>query len=178
MYGGAKWLTIGYDDQLKIKEGQVREAFYHILKYISEQNPPNPLYQGGIDQDLSSPIAESDGLCRDDKTQISKSANQLTFHPIIPSPEIYGYRNKVEFSWGKYISARENIHDDFRFGFHAQGQFDRIENCTYCALADEETNEIFRTVDILSRASGLSTYDPKTGDGFWRHFVVRKGNKE
>jgi 23S rRNA (uracil1939-C5)-methyltransferase len=100
-----------------------------------------------------------------------------TFHSIIPSPEIYGYRNKVEFSWGKYISDRERVHDDFRFGFHAQGQFDRIENCTYCALADEETNEIFQLVNTLSRASGLPTYDPKTGEGFWRHFVVRKGKK-
>jgi tRNA/tmRNA/rRNA uracil-C5-methylase (TrmA/RlmC/RlmD family) len=29
------------------------------------------------------------------------------WHPIVTSPEVYGYRNKVEFSWGKYISARE-----------------------------------------------------------------------
>lgn len=31
----------------------------------------------------------------------------VAWHPIVGSPEIYGYRNKVEFSWGKYISARE-----------------------------------------------------------------------
>jgi tRNA/tmRNA/rRNA uracil-C5-methylase (TrmA/RlmC/RlmD family) len=30
LYGGAKWLTIGYADQLRIKEGQIREAFHHI----------------------------------------------------------------------------------------------------------------------------------------------------
>ena len=70
------------------------------------------------------------------------------------------------------------MHDDFRFGFHAQGQFDRIEDCTYCALADAETNSIFQSVNTLSRASGLPTYDPKTGAGFWRHLVIRKGNTE
>ena len=138
MYGGAKWLTIGYPDQLEIKAGQVREAFHHLQDYTTD----------------------------------------TTWHPIIPSPEIYGYRNKVEFSWGKYISARENIHDDFRFGFHAQGQFDRIEDCTYCALADEETNALFHSVDTLSRASGFPTYDPKMHAGFWRHLVIRKGKKE
>lgn len=69
----------------------------------------------------------------------------------------------MEFSWGKYISAREGIHDEFRFGFHAQGQFDRIENCSYCALADTETNAIFQAVNTLSRASGFPTYDAKTG---------------
>jgi hypothetical protein len=69
----------------------VKEAFYHILKHISEK-------------DLSTSAAAS---ARDDNTPTSKTANQPIFHPIIPSPEIYGYRNKVEFSWGKYISARE-----------------------------------------------------------------------
>ncbi|GAB0175222.1 MAG: 23S rRNA (uracil(1939)-C(5))-methyltransferase RlmD [Candidatus Altimarinota bacterium] len=141
LYGGAKWLTIKYEDQLRIKAGQIEEAFYHISKYL-ETNQIKPV-----------------------------------FHPIVPSPEIYGYRNKVEFSWGKYISAREGIHDDFRFGFHAQGQFDRIDNCEYCALADEQTNALFKDVDKLSRASNFPTYDPKTAQGFWRHLVVRKGRK-
>lgn len=67
MYGGAKWLTIGYTDQLDIKSDQVREAFHYL-------------------QDFT---------------------RQTTWHPMIASPEIYGYRNKVEFSFGKYISARE-----------------------------------------------------------------------
>lgn len=98
------------------------------------------------------------------------------FHPIVPSPEIYGYRNKVEFSFGKYISEKEGIHDDFRFGFHAQGQFDRIINCDFCVLADDEINAIFREMNTYSRASGLPTYDPKVNVGFWRHFVVRKAH--
>ena len=116
------------------------------MKFLSGQNPPNPLTCGGIEQDLSASAIAS---ARDDKSGM----NQPTFHPIVSSPEIYGYRNKVEFSWGKYISDREGIHDDFRFGFHAQGHFDRIENCTYCALADAETNDIFQLVNSLSRDS-------------------------
>lgn len=99
------------------------------------------------------------------------------FHPITPSPEQIAYRNKVEFSWGKYISDREGVHDEFRFGFHAPAQFDRIIDCEYCVLADEETNTIFRKIDAFSRNSGYSTYDPKTGIGFWRHLVVRKAKK-
>lgn len=137
LYGGAKWLTIRYEDQLKIKEWQVREAFHHLRDYIID----------------------------------------TVWHPIIASPQIYGYRNKVEFSWGKYISEREWIHDDFRFGFHAQWQFDRIIDCTYCALADEEINSIFQMVDALSQASGFPTYDPKMSEGFWRHLVIRKAHK-
>ncbi len=100
-----------------------------------------------------------------------------TFHPIVASPETLGYRNKVEFSWGKYISAKEGVHDEFRFGFHKQGEFDRIVDCDYCVLADERINAIFRAVRDYSKDSGLPTYDPKTQEGFWRHFVVRKSKK-
>ena len=84
------------------------------------------------------------------------------FHPIVPSPEIFGYRNKVEFSFGKYISQKEGIHDEFRFGFHVSGQFDRIENCTFCVLASERVNQIFKAIDAWTRSSGIPTYDPKT----------------
>lgn len=83
----------------------------------------------------------------------------------------------MEFSWGKYISEREGVHDEYRFGFHASGQFDRIIDCTYCVLADDETNAIFRDIDNFARAYDLPTYDPKTGVGFWRHLVIRKGKK-
>ncbi len=96
------------------------------------------------------------------------------FHPIVPSPETEGYRNKLEFSFGKYISAKEEIHDDFRFGFHASGAFDRIIDCTYCVLASERVNELFQKIDTLTRASGLPTYDPKTQRGFFRHLVLRE----
>jgi 23S rRNA (uracil1939-C5)-methyltransferase len=96
------------------------------------------------------------------------------WHPIVASPEIYGYRNKLEFSFGKYISAKEGIHDEFRFGFHKQGEFDRIIDCSFCVLASDSVNEIFQEVNRLSRASGIPTYDPKTAKGVWRHLVVRE----
>ncbi len=99
------------------------------------------------------------------------------FHPIIASPESEHYRNKVEFSWGKYISEREGVHDEYRFGFHVQGQFDRIEDCWYCVLASDVVNAIFRDIDTYARASGLPTYDPKRATGFWRHLVIRQGKK-
>lgn len=99
------------------------------------------------------------------------------FHPIIQSPESEHYRNKVEFSWGKYISDREGVHDEYRFGFHAPAQFDRIIDCSYCVLADDEVNAIFRDIDSFARAYHLPTYDPKTAVGFWRHLVIRKTKK-
>lgn len=137
LYGGCKWLMIPYENQLEIKEMQIKEAFHFLREETEKTN----------------------------------------FHDIIPSPESEHYRNKVEFSWGKYISEREGVHDEYRFGFHAAGQFDRIIDCSYCVLADDETNAIFRDIDNFAREYHLPTYDPKTGVGFWRHLVIRKGKK-
>lgn len=139
VYGGCKWLPIGYEDQLRIKTEQVAECMESTHRYWGENAP--------------------------------------VFHPIVASPEIYGYRNKVEFSFGKYISGREGVHDEFRFGFHKQGEFDRIIDCTYCVLASDTVNEIFTLVNELTRASGLPTYDPKSARGFYRHLVLRESKK-
>lgn len=136
VYWWCKWLPIRYEDQLAIKNDQVKEAFNHIKEYLKD----------------------------------------TTFHEIIPSPEIYGYRNKVEFSFWKYISAKEWVHDEFRFWFHKQGEFDRIIDCSFCVLASDEVNSIFKEVDNFARKSSLPTYDPKMQRWFWRHFVVRQSN--
>ena len=108
---------------------------------------------------------------------LKTETGETDWHTIIRSPDSEHYRNKVEFSWGKYISEREGMHDEYRFGFHVQGQFDRIEDCWYCVLADELTNQVFRDIDVYARGSDLPTYDPKTGVGFWRHLVVRRAKK-
>jgi len=101
----------------------------------------------------------------------------VVWHPIVASPEVYGYRNKVEFSWGKYISAREWIDDKYRFGFHESGQFDRVVNCSFCVLGDDVINDIFRIFDSYARENRLPTYDVRTNIGFWRHLIIRRSKK-
>jgi len=52
-----------------------------------------------------------------------------------------------------YISQKEEIHDNFRFGFHKPAEFSRIIDCDYCVLASEKVNAIFKEVDKFSRDS-------------------------
>lgn len=100
--------------------------------------------------------------------------SEAIFKDIQRSPQIYWYRNKLEFSWGKYISAKQEIHEQYRFWFHEQGSFDRIIDCSNCVLADEMVNTIFHQFDEFARASWLPTYDQKVQQGFWRHLVFRQ----
>ena len=44
---------------------------------------------------------------------LKKYQENINFLPIVPAPEQFGYRNKIEFSFGKYISHRDDIAQHF-----------------------------------------------------------------
>lgn len=167
---------------LKSKKNYLEAQILDVVKNspFEEELPPHFQVYGGckwLPIRYEKQLEIKEGQVRDALRLLRDAVPESAYRPIVASPETLGYRNKVEFSWGKYISAKEGVHDEFRFGFHKQGEFDRIIDCDFCVLADERINGIFRAVRDFSRASGLPTYDPKTQEGFWRHFVVRKSKK-
>ena len=93
LYGGCKWLPIPYAEQLRIKEEQIHEAFHLLVPSRKEDI---------ASESVLVPLSEGE-------------ESGVRWHPIIASPETEAYRNKVEFSWGKYISDREGIRDEYRF---------------------------------------------------------------
>lgn len=132
-----KRVNIPYEEQLKIKENQVKESFFHIENFLWKK---------------------------------------LDISPIIPSPLIDWYRNKVEFSFGKYISEKEQRQEHFNLWFHKQWQFSKIEDINWFILIKEEINEIFREIKKFAKSSSLPAYDQKTHKGFYRHLVVRNSH--
>jgi 23S rRNA (uracil1939-C5)-methyltransferase len=98
----------------------------------------------------------------------------INFLPIVPAPDQFGYRNKIEFSFGKYISHRDDIRQDFNVGFHKRGEFSKVEDYDECLLIDERQNEIYRELKAFCKKSWLPVYDQKMNHGFWRHFMMRR----
>jgi 23S rRNA (uracil1939-C5)-methyltransferase len=99
----------------------------------------------------------------------------IDIRPIIPSPLQTGYRNKIEFSFGKYISAREDIHTDRNLGFHKQGEFSKIVDVDSCGLIGKEANTLYDYIKKICQESGLATYDQKIHQWIFRHLVIREG---
>ena len=99
---------------------------------------------------------------------------EINFLPIISAPDQFGYRNKIEFSFGKYISHRDDIAQHFNVGFHKRGEFSKVEDYDECLLIDERQNEIYREVKQFCKGSWLPVYDQKMNRGFWRHFMMRR----
>lgn len=100
--------------------------------------------------------------------------------PIIASPKIYHYRNKLEFT---FSSRRWRQHPDDSetemwgaLGFHVPRLFDKVLDITRCELQDEPSNAIRNWLRSYAQAHQLSCYDIRNHTGFLRNIVIRCSN--
>ncbi len=98
--------------------------------------------------------------------------NKLTNINIIPSPDIYFYRNKMEFSFGEHegkliLGLRERVSPLTDF----QG---KVINITDCAIFSPKLAQIFDFFTRELNKLGLKAYNLITGKGFLRNLVIRE----
>lgn len=91
------------------------------------------------------------------------------FRPIRPSPDVFHYRNKMEFAFG---GAREG---SVRLGLREKDRFDRLVDLRECFLMSPETPVLLEAVRRWARDAGLAPYDLKSHRGFLRYLVLREG---
>jgi tRNA/tmRNA/rRNA uracil-C5-methylase (TrmA/RlmC/RlmD family) len=103
------------------------------------------------------------------KGLLDKVCDDYSFEGIIGSPEEWGYRNKMEFSFGD-----EYKEGPLSLGLHKRGSFHDILTTDDCAIVDEDYNKILSCVLNYCRDRGLNYYHKLTHTGYLRHLVVRK----
>jgi 23S rRNA (uracil1939-C5)-methyltransferase len=99
----------------------------------------------------------------------------------LPSPQVYYYRNKMEFSFGHrrwlHHEELELSHlekpRNFALGLHLKGYYDRVLDIEDCHLQNPATIAILRQVRRFAQASELPPYNTRDHSGFWRFLVVR-----
>ena len=104
--------------------------------------------------------------------------NDIPVEPVIPADPIYGYRNKMEFTFSPrrwFINDEDKNPDEFALGFHPKRRYDKILDLKACLLQSERANQLFSDTKDLLRQSGLPCYNIKTHEGVWRFLVVREG---
>lgn len=105
---------------------------------------------------------------------LRKFQDNLVISPIVPSPIIDWYRNKIEFSFWKYISQKEWKQEHFNVWFHKQWEFSKIEDFDWTILISPIANEIYKEIKDFAKSSGLPVYDQFTQEWFFRHIVIRQ----
>jgi 23S rRNA (uracil1939-C5)-methyltransferase len=88
--------------------------------------------------------------------------------PIVPAPEPYGYRNKMEFT---VVGPHPVV------GLHAAERYDLVLDIERCLLQSEAMNTLLDEFRRQARARGLSVWDPKSERGLLRFLTVREGRR-
>ncbi len=101
---------------------------------------------------------------------------------IIPSPQVFHYRNKMEFSFGFGEMRTEEqggrrIHFDEKptIGFHKPGQWSTVFPITECHLYDEQVGMLLSQVRTFMQETRLPVFNPKTQKGMLRTLLLRRG---
>ena len=107
---------------------------------------------------------------------------------IIPSPQVFNYRNKLELSFG-YGSMRAEEQNDPAtgekkriyfdespgIGFHQPGEWSTVLPIEECHLYDEQIGSLLIEVRRFMQQTNLPVYNPKTHKGMLRHLLLRRG---
>ena len=104
--------------------------------------------------------------------------------PILPAPEPYYYRNKMEFSFSnqRWLTEEEiaitgQDIDRNGLGLHIPGRWDRVLDLENCYLQADPSNAIRLEVKRYARENGLSFFDPKIQSGLLRTLMIRNTNQ-
>lgn len=101
---------------------------------------------------------------------LAKQDIPCTWEPIRPNPQIYGYRNKMEFSFGDGMKD-----GPLELGMHKKGSFYDIVTVSECQIVDGDYRKILPAVLAYFRERNISFYHRLRHTGYLRHLLVRKG---
>lgn len=94
------------------------------------------------------------------------------YEGIKESPAPYGYRNKMEFSFGD--EAKDG---PLALGMHKRGSFYDIATVRECRIVDEDYRKILGCVLNYFAERNVSFFHRLRHEGYLRHLLVRKGAK-
>jgi len=97
--------------------------------------------------------------------------------PVLPAPEAFGYRNKMEFAFGsrRYVESSEppNAPASFALGLHARDLFSKVIDVRACPIQAAAADGILASARAVALELGLSPWDVREHRGLLRHLVVR-----
>ena len=145
--GGCIYRTLTPEDELRLKEKQ-------ILRLLS-------------------PAVRTDEKAGDEEEQLPQDGCRGTappwFEGVKQSPDITGYRNKMELSFGDREKGGE-----LQLGLHARGSFYDILTVDSCRIMPQDFLKIASCVLQWARETGMKHYHKITHQGYFRHLLLSR----
>jgi 23S rRNA (uracil-5-)-methyltransferase RumA len=98
--------------------------------------------------------------------------DEYKWEGIKACPREFGYRNKMEYSFGNEV-----VDGPLTVGLHKRGGFYDIVPVRDCKIVDEDFRMILMMTEIYFRSLKIPFFHKMTHEGVLRYLVVRKGLK-
>lgn len=165
---------------IKKKSWFIETQIVDIIKKspFEKKHPNNPYWEcwgcKWVNIDYNKQLQIKEEQVKEALFHLEKLQENIVFLPIEPSPKTDWYRNKVEFSYWKYLSKKYNIEEHFNVGFHKQWEFSKVQDFDWCILIDQVQNDIYKEIKDFSKTLWLPVYDQMRQEWFFRHILIRK----
>jgi len=172
----------------KIKKSYAEAKVTHVM-IPSEQRTDYPCKFFGVcggckQQDLNydSQLFYKHEQVNDIFTRLGGFEN-ITVEEIIPSKNIFYYRNKMEFSFAakrwlteNEIASGEDIERSFALGLHIPNLFDKVLDLNECFLQSEISNKILNFTRDFFKSRSISIYENRPHEGYLRNLVIKQAS--
>ncbi|MEI7511802.1 MAG: 23S rRNA (uracil(1939)-C(5))-methyltransferase RlmD [Candidatus Peregrinibacteria bacterium] len=130
------------------------------------------------------PYSSQIGVKQGQMAEVFRQFSEIKILDILPSPQTFRYRNKMEFSCGyekMWVEDNENgeriYHDEgFALGFHPEGSWAMVKRIGDALIASEKVNALREMVEEILKNSGEAPWNPKIFTGFWRGVIFRESH--
>lgn len=164
----------------KLKNGKAEGRLLEVLEKAPLEMEPLCSHFGvcGGCMYLSLPYGEQIRMKEDQVKRLldrclEEQKESWSWEGIKGSPEIYGYRNKMEFTFGDEVKD-----GPLSLGMHRRGSFYDVVNAEECCIVDQDYRLILGAVRAYFASypaeSGVRPYHRVRHEGYLRHLVVRK----
>ena len=92
--------------------------------------------------------------------------------PIIGAPDLYGYRNKMEFTVAAGPAGEGPI-----IGLHEADRYDRVLDIERCLIQSDVMNGLLAEARAFFAERKLPVYDQESGEGLLRFLMLREGKR-
>ncbi|MBQ0040748.1 MAG: 23S rRNA (uracil(1939)-C(5))-methyltransferase RlmD [Clostridiales bacterium] len=123
------------------------------------------LYQG---VDYENQLAQKDKEIR--RMLAKHKINEGIYQGMVPAFSCYGYRNKMEYTFGDF-----EIGGELELGMHRKRSFMSVLSTDECQIVPDQFNQVLRTTLDFCREKGYSYFHRKKHAGLLRNLVVRCG---
>jgi tRNA/tmRNA/rRNA uracil-C5-methylase (TrmA/RlmC/RlmD family) len=163
--GGCMYRTMRYEDQLAMKEAQIRALMDQALIEGGQVKET-----AAAVSDVQNDGAQSGMQCAyREETEKYRAEPDYEFEGVKPSPVNNGYRNKMEYSFGD-----DRKDGPLTLGLHKKASTYDILTADDCQIVHEDFNRILRCVLDFCTEKGWPYLRKMTHVGYLRHLLVRR----